>query len=338
MGRYIVRRILSAIPVLFGLSIMLFALHPPAARRPRGSAPRAARDAGAAGPDPDPARPRPAAVRQQYIQLSVPGAPRRPGQEHHQQPADSSGSSWSASPGRSSSRSARSCSPSGSASRSAASRPATPRAGSTALVTVICLFGISHPGLRPGPDAHSTSSRWSSGILPTTGRIDARIGFEATATSSCSIRHSPAAGASSSTSLHHLILPSIALGSIPLAIIARITRASVIEVANEDYVRTARAKGLHGKSGQRSAHHAQRMAARSDGHRAADRRSAGRGRPHRDGVRLERRRPLGRRRDRQPGLLTIVQSTILVFALDLPDGQPARGHRVRILNPRIRYS
>ncbi len=44
--------------------------------------------------------------------------------------------------------------------------------------------------------------------------------------------------------LSHLILPAIALGSIPLAIIARITRASVIEVSNEDYVRTARAKGL----------------------------------------------------------------------------------------------
>jgi peptide/nickel transport system permease protein len=42
----------------------------------------------------------------------------------------------------------------------------------------------------------------------------------------------------------HLILPAIALGSIPLAIITRITRASVLDVQNEDYVRTARAKGL----------------------------------------------------------------------------------------------
>jgi peptide/nickel transport system permease protein len=44
----------------------------------------------------------------------------------------------------------------------------------------------------------------------------------------------------------HLILPAIALGSIPLALIARITRASVLDVQNEDYVRTARAKGLPG--------------------------------------------------------------------------------------------
>ena len=44
--------------------------------------------------------------------------------------------------------------------------------------------------------------------------------------------------------LEHLILPAIALGTIPLAIIARITRAAVLDVQNEDYVRTARAKGL----------------------------------------------------------------------------------------------
>jgi len=46
--------------------------------------------------------------------------------------------------------------------------------------------------------------------------------------------------------IQHLILPAIALGTIPLAIIARITRAAVLDVQNEDYVRTARAKGLSG--------------------------------------------------------------------------------------------
>jgi peptide/nickel transport system permease protein len=44
--------------------------------------------------------------------------------------------------------------------------------------------------------------------------------------------------------IKHLILPAIALGSIPLAIVMRITRAAVLDVQNEDYVRTARAKGL----------------------------------------------------------------------------------------------
>ena len=43
--------------------------------------------------------------------------------------------------------------------------------------------------------------------------------------------------------LKHLILPSIALGTIPMAIIARMTRSSMIEVMKEDYIRTARAKG-----------------------------------------------------------------------------------------------
>jgi peptide/nickel transport system permease protein len=44
--------------------------------------------------------------------------------------------------------------------------------------------------------------------------------------------------------IKHLILPAIALGSIPLAIVTRITRAAVLDVQNEDYVRTARAIGL----------------------------------------------------------------------------------------------
>lgn len=42
----------------------------------------------------------------------------------------------------------------------------------------------------------------------------------------------------------HLLLPALTLGTIPLAIIVRITRASVLDVLNEDYVRTAEAKGL----------------------------------------------------------------------------------------------
>ena len=44
--------------------------------------------------------------------------------------------------------------------------------------------------------------------------------------------------------IKHLILPAVTLGSIPLAIVVRITRAAVLDVQNEDYVRTARAKGL----------------------------------------------------------------------------------------------
>lgn len=46
------------------------------------------------------------------------------------------------------------------------------------------------------------------------------------------------------TVVKHLILPSFALATIPMAIIARITRSSMLEVMKSDYIRTARAKGL----------------------------------------------------------------------------------------------
>jgi peptide/nickel transport system permease protein len=48
--------------------------------------------------------------------------------------------------------------------------------------------------------------------------------------------------------LQNLILPSIALGNVYIALIARITRASMLEVLQQDYIRTARAKGLDQRS------------------------------------------------------------------------------------------
>ncbi len=44
--------------------------------------------------------------------------------------------------------------------------------------------------------------------------------------------------------VRHLILPTIVLGTVPLGVVARMTRSSMLEVLEEDYVRTARAKGL----------------------------------------------------------------------------------------------
>jgi peptide/nickel transport system permease protein len=44
--------------------------------------------------------------------------------------------------------------------------------------------------------------------------------------------------------LRHLLLPAIALGTIPLAIVVRMTRSSMLEVLSQDYVRTARSKGV----------------------------------------------------------------------------------------------
>jgi dipeptide transport system permease protein len=47
-----------------------------------------------------------------------------------------------------------------------------------------------------------------------------------------------------SSAVSHLILPTIVLGTVPLAVIARMTRSAMLEVLGEDYIRTARAKGL----------------------------------------------------------------------------------------------
>ncbi|SMH44226.1 ABC transporter permease subunit [Azospirillum agricola] len=49
------------------------------------------------------------------------------------------------------------------------------------------------------------------------------------------------------SALQHLILPTIVLGTVPLAVVARMTRSAMLEVLGEDYIRTARAKGLAGR-------------------------------------------------------------------------------------------
>ena len=51
-------------------------------------------------------------------------------------------------------------------------------------------------------------------------------------------------GASFGTRMHHLVLPAVTLGLISSALITRFTRASMLDVLNDDYVRTARSKGM----------------------------------------------------------------------------------------------
>lgn len=46
------------------------------------------------------------------------------------------------------------------------------------------------------------------------------------------------------SALSHLLLPAVVLGTVPLAVIARMTRSAMLDVLGEDYIRTARAKGL----------------------------------------------------------------------------------------------
>jgi dipeptide transport system permease protein len=83
-------------------------------------------------------------------------------------------------------------------------------------------------------------------LTPVSGRIDLDYYFdEGTGFMLWDSFWSDQEGAFTSA-VSHLILPTIVLGTIPLAVIARMTRSAMLEVLGEDYVRTARAKGLSG--------------------------------------------------------------------------------------------
>jgi len=82
------------------------------------------------------------------------------------------------------------------------------------------------------------------GWFPSYGRLD--TGINATDVTGFAVLDGILTGEfdASWNAITHLILPAVALASIPLAVIVRMTRASVLEVQDEDYVRTAEAKGL----------------------------------------------------------------------------------------------
>jgi peptide/nickel transport system permease protein len=82
------------------------------------------------------------------------------------------------------------------------------------------------------------------GWLPTTGRQDPRLFTDHPTGFYLLDGLLVGRPGASWDALKHLVLPGVALGTIPLAIVARITRASVLDVVHEDYVRTAEAKGL----------------------------------------------------------------------------------------------
>jgi peptide/nickel transport system permease protein len=114
------------------------------------------------------------------------------------------------------------------------------------FATVGSLLGISIPIFFLGLLLQYAFGVWLH-WLPTAGRYDLRVyDFSGAGTNfllweSLVIDHNLGKFADV---VRHLILPAIALGTIPLAIVARITRSAVLEVLSEDYVRTARAKGL----------------------------------------------------------------------------------------------
>ena len=111
------------------------------------------------------------------------------------------------------------------------------------ICMVISLLGVSMPVFWLGLIfilVFAVQLNW----LPVSGRID--IGLEPIKITGLYLFDSLATGNMDSffSALKHLILPAIALGSIPTAIIARMTRSTMLEVVKQDYVRTARAKGL----------------------------------------------------------------------------------------------
>lgn len=83
------------------------------------------------------------------------------------------------------------------------------------------------------------------GWFPVSGRLT--TGINATEVTGLAVLDGMLTGEFDATAdaLWHLVLPGLALASIPLAVITRMTRASVLEVLQEDYVRTAESKGLH---------------------------------------------------------------------------------------------
>jgi len=123
------------------------------------------------------------------------------------------------------------------------------RGWSDAVVTVISLVGISIPVFLLGLTLQVIFAV-DMKILPASSRLDSRTMIEPY-TNFMLIDPWLMSGWSIGEKLHtfvdaikHLVLPAITLSSVPLALITRVTRASVIDVSNEDYVRTARAKGL----------------------------------------------------------------------------------------------
>lgn len=107
----------------------------------------------------------------------------------------------------------------------------------------VALFGVSMPVFWLGimlMMIFGVYLRW----LPIGGRLSIMVSF--TRVTGFYLLDSIIAGNWDAfvSSLRHLILPAIALGTIPMATIARVTRSSMLEVLRQDYIRTERAKGL----------------------------------------------------------------------------------------------
>ena len=169
------------------------------------------------------------------------------------------------------------------------------------LVTVISLLGVSIPIFVLGYTLQyifAAQLHW----LPASGRVDPRIGLELQTNfviiDSILTRNWQALW----DAIRHLILPAIALGTIPLAIITRITRRLGARCLERGLRADRPGQGVDRQARQRPPHHAERLAPGDDRHRPAGRRSArGRG-DHRDGLLVAGRRQLHRQRHPGPRL------------------------------------
>ncbi len=114
-------------------------------------------------------------------------------------------------------------------------------------ITVGSLVGVSMPVFWLGLVAIMIFSVRLD-LFPTGGRIDLRYFFESITNfyviDSIILWFQESDPSYLVSTIHHLILPTIVLGTIPLAIIARTTRTSMLEVLSQDYIRTARAAGI----------------------------------------------------------------------------------------------
>jgi peptide/nickel transport system permease protein len=81
-------------------------------------------------------------------------------------------------------------------------------------------------------------------VLPPGGRLDSGIQLDVVTNYFLLDSVLTANWEALGNSIKHLVLPSVALSTVPMAIIARMTRSATLEVLGQDYVRTARAKGL----------------------------------------------------------------------------------------------
>ena len=244
MLRFVVRRLLLLVPILVGLSILVFVWIRALPGRARAGAPRRAGDPAGGRAGPAPVR-----ARQARSTCSTGATSTRPshgdlGTSIVIAPAGDRRAQSSASRRRSSS-------PRGDVLRDHARHPARlPRRQAV------------RTGVRPREPRRLAGRRLDPDLLPALAaqvhlRGAAAAGCRASAARTCCIDTPHPTNfyvldgivtgdwAPSWDALKHLILPAIALGSIPLAIVARITRAAVLDVLNEDYVRTAAPRDSH---------------------------------------------------------------------------------------------